>query len=122
MSAGRDTPSRRAVSLWFLFADSNSFLMIVRSNASTRARSGWLGPGSPGASPLEGEIENGAADGFNLIPPALPSSLATFVDEVLPLLRAKSLFREDYSGSTLRDHLGLERPAARRTAILDAAE
>jgi FMN-dependent oxidoreductase (nitrilotriacetate monooxygenase family) len=69
-------------------------------------------------------FENGAADGFNLIPPALPHSLATFTQEVLPLLRAKGLFREDYEGSTLREHLGLERPAVARrpSRVLHAAE
>lgn len=68
-------------------------------------------------------FENGAADGFNLIPPALPTSLQTFVDEVLPILRAKRLFREDYEGTTLREHLGLDRPAlGERTRYAAAAE
>src|SRR5262249_52967239 len=40
ISAGRDTPRRRAVSLWFLPAASNSLRMMPRSNASTRARRG----------------------------------------------------------------------------------
>lgn len=52
----------------------------------------------------------GAADGFNLIPPLLPSSLSAFVDQVVPLLRRRGLFREDYEGTTLRDHLGLPQP------------
>jgi FMN-dependent oxidoreductase (nitrilotriacetate monooxygenase family) len=68
-------------------------------------------------------FENGAADGFNLIPPALPTSLQTFVGEVLPILRAKRLFREEYEGTTLREHLGLDRPAVgERTAFSAAAE
>jgi len=69
-------------------------------------------------------FETGAADGFNLIPPALPSSLSTFVDEVVPLLQARGLFRTDYEGTTLREHLGLERPAAvrRPAAVPSAAE
>ncbi|KAB0677518.1 LLM class flavin-dependent oxidoreductase [Aureimonas leprariae] len=65
---------------------------------------------------------NGAADGFNLIPPALPSSLESFVTEVLPILRSQGLFREDYEGTTLREHLGLDRPSkARRVAAGFAA-
>lgn len=59
-------------------------------------------------------FENGAADGFNLIPPALPTSLATFVDQVIPILRSRGLFREDYEGTTLREHLGLDRPSVTR--------
>lgn len=69
-------------------------------------------------------FENGAADGFNLIPPALPSSLETFVDQVVPLLQARKLFREDYEGTTLRDHLGLARPDVihRTPALASAAQ
>lgn len=55
-------------------------------------------------------FENAAADGFNLIPPALPLSLNGFVDTVIPILQARGLFREDYTGTTLREHLGLDRP------------
>jgi FMN-dependent oxidoreductase (nitrilotriacetate monooxygenase family) len=51
-----------------------------------------------------------AADGFNLMPPTLPGSFETFVDEVVPLLQRRGIFREDYSGSTLREHYGLRQP------------
>ncbi|WP_350279783.1 LLM class flavin-dependent oxidoreductase [Kribbella sp. HUAS MG21] len=60
-------------------------------------------------------FEAGAADGFNIMPPVLPSGLTTFVDEVIPILQARGLFRTEYTGTTLRDHYGLPRPA-RRTA------
>ncbi|WP_042370976.1 LLM class flavin-dependent oxidoreductase [Streptacidiphilus neutrinimicus] len=56
-------------------------------------------------------FEGGAADGFNIMAPALPSGLETFIEEVLPILRAKGLFREDYQGTTLREHYGLPIPA-----------
>jgi len=55
-------------------------------------------------------FDNGAADGFNLIPPALPTSLEAFVDNVVPILQKRGLFRADYEGTTLREHLGLDRP------------
>ncbi|WP_398479365.1 LLM class flavin-dependent oxidoreductase [Tardiphaga sp.] len=55
----------------------------------------------------------GAADGFNLMPDVLPSGLATFVDEVVPLLQKRGIFRRDYEGTTLREHLGLARPPSR---------
>jgi len=55
----------------------------------------------------------GAADGFNLMPDVLPSGLATFVDEVVPLLQKRGIFRCDYEGTTLRDHLGLAHPPSR---------
>ncbi|MDQ1130549.1 alkanesulfonate monooxygenase SsuD/methylene tetrahydromethanopterin reductase-like flavin-dependent oxidoreductase (luciferase family) [Microbacterium sp. SORGH_AS 888] len=47
----------------------------------------------------------GAADGFNLMPDVLPDGLTTLVDEVLPLLRARGLFRHEYEAPTLRGRL-----------------
>ena len=58
----------------------------------------------------------GAADGFNVMAPLLPSGLEEFVDHVVPLLRARGLFRAEYTGRTLRDHYGLPRPASRFAA------
>jgi len=53
---------------------------------------------------------SGAADGFNIMPPLLPSGLEEFVEHVVPLLQKRGLFRTEYSGTTLRDHYGLSRP------------
>ncbi|BBH69159.1 monooxygenase [Actinoplanes sp. OR16] len=55
----------------------------------------------------------GAADGFNIMPAVLPSGLTTFVDEVVPILAERGLFRTSYEGTTLRSHYGLTRPANR---------
>ncbi|WP_349962715.1 LLM class flavin-dependent oxidoreductase [Rhizobium sp. ZPR3] len=63
------------------------------------------------ADDIEKWFEVGAADGFNLMPDVLPHGLEVFVDEVVPILRRRGLFRKDYAGRTLRDHLGLSRPA-----------
>lgn len=54
-----------------------------------------------------------AADGFNVMPPLAPSSLESFVDEVVPILRSRGLFRTEYTGRTLREHYGLPRPSSR---------
>lgn len=54
-----------------------------------------------------------ACDGFNVMPPYLPDGLERFVDAVVPELRRRGLFRTDYAGMTLRDHLGLPTPANR---------
>jgi alkanesulfonate monooxygenase SsuD/methylene tetrahydromethanopterin reductase-like flavin-dependent oxidoreductase (luciferase family) len=69
-------------------------------------------------------FENGAADGFNLIPPALPTSLESFVDHVVPILQNRGLFRKEYEGTTLREHLGLDRQNVTRAsrAFVAAAE
>jgi N-acetyl-S-(2-succino)cysteine monooxygenase len=53
----------------------------------------------------------GACDGFTLMPNVLPSELATFVDEVVPILQARGIARTEYRGTTLRDHFGLPRPS-----------
>lgn len=54
----------------------------------------------------------GAADGFNIMPAVLPSGLETFVDQVVPILRARGLFRTEYGlRRTLRERYGLPRPA-----------
>ncbi|WP_243794669.1 LLM class flavin-dependent oxidoreductase [Saccharopolyspora gloriosae] len=65
------------------------------------------------ADTIEHWFRNGAADGFNLMPDVLPSGLETFVDHVVPELRRRGLFRTEYTGTTLREHLGLSRPPSR---------
>jgi len=54
-----------------------------------------------------------AADGFNIMPPVLPTGLADFTTLVLPELRRRGLFRTAYEGRTLRENLGLRVPANR---------
>ncbi|GKU84708.1 LLM class flavin-dependent oxidoreductase [Niallia sp. NCCP-28] len=56
-------------------------------------------------------FENGAADGFNIMPPFLPGGLEDFVDLIIPELQKRGLFRTEYTGNTLRENLGLKRPA-----------
>ncbi|MFZ5781073.1 MAG: LLM class flavin-dependent oxidoreductase [Pseudomonadota bacterium] len=59
---------------------------------------------------IEDWFRDGAADGFNLMPPILPAMLDAFVAEVVPLLQRRGLFRTAYEGETLRDRFGLPRP------------
>ncbi|MET0173587.1 MAG: LLM class flavin-dependent oxidoreductase [Agrobacterium vaccinii] len=56
-------------------------------------------------------FEGRAADGFNVMPPFFPEGLEDFTQLVVPILQERGLFRTEYQGSTLRDHLGLARPA-----------
>lgn len=74
------------------------------------------------ADQIQDWFERDAADGFNLIPPLLPSSLSEFVDLVVPELQRRGLFRTDYEGTTLRDHLGLPRPQIARAVEQDVPE
>jgi FMN-dependent oxidoreductase (nitrilotriacetate monooxygenase family) len=61
---------------------------------------------------IEDWFKDGAADGFNLMPPVLPAMLDVFIAEVIPLLQKRGLFRTAYEGTTLRSHFGLARPPA----------
>ena len=62
------------------------------------------------ADAIEEWFDNGAADGFNIMPAVLPSGLETFVDQVVPILQQRGRFRTEYEGTTLRDRYGLPRP------------
>ena len=67
-------------------------------------------------------FDDGAADGFNIMPAVLPSGLETFVDLVVPILQERGRFRTEYTGATLREHYGLPRPEnPRRREALESA-
>lgn len=55
-------------------------------------------------------VQADASDGFILVPHITPGGLDPFVDRVVPLLQERGVFRADYTGTTLRDHLGLTQP------------
>jgi alkanesulfonate monooxygenase len=55
-------------------------------------------------------LETEASDGFNIMFHTVPEGLDDFVDMVVPELQRRGLFRREYEGTTLRDHLGLPRP------------
>ncbi|MGW0214535.1 LLM class flavin-dependent oxidoreductase [Micromonospora chokoriensis] len=73
------------------------------------------------ADAIEQWYREGAADGFNIMPPVLPSGLETFVDHVVPILQRRNLFRTEYTGTTLREHYGLARPTNQFTRQLTTA-
>ncbi len=58
-------------------------------------------------------LETGACDGFNVMFPYVPGGLVGFVEQVVPELQRRGLFRREYAGTTLREHLGLPRPENR---------
>jgi FMN-dependent oxidoreductase (nitrilotriacetate monooxygenase family) len=92
--------------------------LTVRQLAG-RIRSGHrLVAGTPEqiADTLEEWFLKGAGDGFNIMPDMFPSGAEIFVDHVVPELRKRGVFRTEYTGSTLREHLGLSRPASQYAA------
>jgi alkanesulfonate monooxygenase len=86
---------------------------LYRSLATARGHRTILGTPETIADQLEEWFINGAADGFNIMPPILPTGLDEFVNLVVPVLQKRGLFRTEYEGSTLRENLGLRRPANR---------
>ncbi|MBY0321159.1 MAG: LLM class flavin-dependent oxidoreductase [Reyranella sp.] len=81
--------------------------------AAARGHLLLIGTGAEIADVLEAWFRADAADGFNVMPPFFPGQFDAFVAEVVPHLQERGLFRADYTGTTLRDHLGLKRPARR---------
>jgi FMN-dependent oxidoreductase (nitrilotriacetate monooxygenase family) len=62
------------------------------------------------ADQLEDWFLHEGADGFNMKPSVVPDDLEQFIDQVVPQLQKRGIFRTEYEGTTLRDHLGLKRP------------
>jgi FMN-dependent oxidoreductase (nitrilotriacetate monooxygenase family) len=82
-----------------------------------RTVNGWgasiVGTPEQIADAIEDWFDAKAADGFVLQGSGLPGQFEDFVDQVVPLLRKRGLFRHEYTGTTLRDHLGLAAPVNR---------
>ncbi|TCN40542.1 FMN-dependent oxidoreductase (nitrilotriacetate monooxygenase family) [Kribbella orskensis] len=70
-------------------------------------RQTFIGSPSTIAAAMDRHVQEDAADGFVLVPHLTPGGLDDFVDRVVPLLRDRGSFRSEYTGTTLRHHLGL---------------
>lgn len=70
-------------------------------------RQNFIGSPETVAARINELVQADASDGFILVPHITPDGLGPFVDEVVPLLQERGVFRSDYQGTTLRDHLGL---------------
>jgi len=82
-------------------------------------RQNFIGSPSTVAETINHLVQSDASDGFILVPHVTPGGLDGFVDQVVPLLQERGVFRADYEGTTLRDHLGLAQPAR---AVAGASE
>ncbi|EJN04956.1 LLM class flavin-dependent oxidoreductase [Phyllobacterium sp. YR531] len=92
-------------------ADANKLRQELDGLASNVSLSGieLIGTAQTIADHLEELAER--VDGFTILPAIVSDERETFVESVIPELRNRGLFRDDYTGKTLRDHLGLPRPA-----------
>jgi FMN-dependent oxidoreductase (nitrilotriacetate monooxygenase family) len=70
-------------------------------------RQTFVGSAATVAAAINGLVQADASDGFILVPHITPGGLDEFADTVVPLLQERGVFRSDYKGSTLREHLGL---------------
>ena len=78
--------------------------------AGSYAGLAFVGTATSIADDMEQWLVEEGSDGFNVMFPWLPGGLDDFADQVIPELQRRGLFRREYEGRTLRDHLGLERP------------
>ncbi|MGW1816577.1 NtaA/DmoA family FMN-dependent monooxygenase [Streptomyces sp. NPDC002125] len=85
-------------------------LSIRQTVIESTARQSFIGSPETVAAELETFVSTDAADGFILVPHLTPGGLDGFVDRVVPLLQERGAFRSEYTGSTLRSHLGLAEP------------
>ncbi|GLY43337.1 nitrilotriacetate monooxygenase component A [Amycolatopsis sp. NBRC 101858] len=83
-------------------------------NLSTRdlivevtGRQTFIGSPATVAAAIDDLVQADASDGFILVPHVTPGGLDEFADKVVPLLQERGSFRTEYTGTTLRDHLGL---------------
>lgn len=76
-------------------------------NVTAAARGHWVVYGTPKriADIFEDWFRSGCADGFVIMPPYFPGAFDDFVDLVVPELQRRGIYRKEYTGSTLRDHL-----------------
>lgn len=73
-------------------------------------RQNFVGSAATIAESIDHLVQSDASDGFILVPHVTPGGLDPFVDRVVPLLQERGVFRGDYEGTTLREHLGLALP------------
>ncbi|MDX3848211.1 NtaA/DmoA family FMN-dependent monooxygenase [Streptomyces europaeiscabiei] len=60
-------------------------------------------------------VRHGAVDGFNVTPYLIPDGLDDIVDLLVPALQERGVYRTEYTGTTLREHLGLREPLTHRS-------
>ncbi len=105
--------SRTEVIVGLVRREGLTLRQLLSKLAGARGHFTFAGAPEQLADLIEDWFTDGASDGFNLMPPILPAMLEVFVDEVVPLLQRRGLFRTAYEGETLRDHFGLARPESR---------
>ncbi|MFC9742046.1 NtaA/DmoA family FMN-dependent monooxygenase [Streptomyces noursei] len=86
-------------------------LSIRETVIETTGRQSFIGTPESVAREMDDFVQGDAADGFILVPHLTPGGLDSFVARVVPLLQERGVYRTEYTGTTLRSHLGLPDPA-----------
>jgi FMN-dependent oxidoreductase (nitrilotriacetate monooxygenase family) len=102
--------SRTEVILRLVQREETTLRQLLAYLAGARGHFTTAGTPEQIADLIEDWFTDGAADGFNIMPPLLPAMLDIFSTEVIPLLQRRGLFRTAYLGETLREHYGLAWP------------
>ncbi len=97
---------------WRELAESKK-LSIRELIIEVTGRQTFVGSAATIAGQINTMVQADASDGFILVPHITPGGLDEFADTVVPLLQEQGVFRTDYEGPTLRDHLGLGAPPGR---------
>jgi alkanesulfonate monooxygenase SsuD/methylene tetrahydromethanopterin reductase-like flavin-dependent oxidoreductase (luciferase family) len=93
-----------------LAREGNLTIRQLAQKAGSYSGLAFVGTAATIADEMERWLVEAGSDGFNVMFPWLPGGLDDFVEKVVPELQRRGLFRREYTGSTLRDHLGLKRP------------
>jgi N-acetyl-S-(2-succino)cysteine monooxygenase len=111
---GQPAPSSRAEQLYAAARarPDASLREITQQTTGGAGQSHFIGTPEQLADHVIAWQDAGAVDGFTIMGSTLPYELTAFVDHVVPILQRRGRFRTEYTGPTLRDHLGLPRPAA----------
>ncbi|MBN3512807.1 FMN-dependent oxidoreductase, nitrilotriacetate monooxygenase family [Mycobacterium sp. 88mf] len=96
-------------------SESLTVRQLIAKLGGGRGHRTFAGTAEQVADDLELWFTEGAADGFNIMPPYLPGGLEDFVEQVVPILQRRGLFRTDYTATTLRGHYGLTHRPSRYT-------
>lgn len=102
--------SRRQLLVDLARRDNLSIRQLYERVVGARGHLTVVGTPADVADVMQQWLEDGAADGFNIMPAHLPVGLADFTERVVPELQRRGIFRQRYEGHTLREHLGLARP------------
>ncbi|MEU4625113.1 LLM class flavin-dependent oxidoreductase [Actinoplanes sp. NPDC023801] len=103
--------SRRTLIVDWARRDNLTVRQLIGKLGGGRGHRTFTGTPVQVADTIQHYFENGAADGFNIMPAVLPSGIEAFAATVVPILQERGLFRTEYTGTTLREHYGLPRPA-----------